>query len=70
MKIGKIDLCERANMRIGKITSSTKYRMENCEFLQLNFGFPHLKSCRNLMFSQFRKFQKILIWEILEIFNL
>ena len=45
IKIEKIDLYQRANMRIDKIASSAEYRMdeqfENCQFLEPKFGFTN-----------------------------
>ena len=47
-------------MRIGKITSSMEYQMDeqfqNRPFLEPNFGFPNLKKSRNLLLFQFRQF--------------
>ena len=56
----RIDLYQRANMRIGK----------NRKFLERNFDFPNWKISRNSLIFQFRQFQKLLIWKIRKNFNL
>ena len=61
-------------MKIGKIASSAEYRMDkqlqNCQFLQPNFGLPHWKSSRNLLNFQFGQFQKFLMRQVSKIVNL
>ena len=45
-------------MRIDKIVSSAKYRMDeqfqNWQFLEANFGFPNWTNSRILLIIQFR----------------
>ena len=67
-------LYQSANMRIGKISSSVEYRMDehfrNCQFLERNFDFRNWKNCRNLLIFQFRHFQTFWIRKIPKISNL
>ena len=50
-------------MRIGKITSSAEYRIEeqfqNCQFLEPNVGFPNWKNSGSLLICQFNQIPKI-----------
>ena len=68
IKIEKTDLYQTANIRIGKIASSAKYRMDdqfqNFLFLEPNFGFPNWKNSRSLLIFQFKKFRKFVIIKI------
>ena len=58
----KINLWQRANMRIGKMASSAEYRMDkqfqNFQFLKPNFGFS------SFLVVQFGQFQKFLSWKV------
>ena len=53
IKIEKIDLYQRTNMRIDKISSSAEHLMneqfQNCHFWETNFGFANWKKSRNLL---------------------
>ena len=58
IKIEKIDLYERADMRIGKIASSAEYQMDE-----------QFQKSRNLWIFRFRQVKKFLIWKISRISN-
>ena len=51
MKIEKIDVYERKNMKIGKISSNAEYGMDelNVTVFRTKFWFPKLKFCKNLL---------------------
>ena len=75
IKIEKIDFYQKVNMRIDKIASSAKYRMnekfQNCQFFSQNYEFPiwiilKIVSFENSKNFQVGKFQKFLILRILK----
>ena len=65
-------------MRIGKIASSVKYRIDepfrNCPFLELNCDFPNgfffFTNLFIFQFGQFQKFPNLLIWKLPKVDNL
>ena len=71
MKIEKVDLYQRANMRIGKISSNTEYRIEeqfqNLIIFLVKFWFSKLRKFKNV---QLKKLQKYPIWKNTKIYSL
>ena len=65
MEIEKIDLYQKANMRIDKNTSSRKY-----ESISNTRTIPNLKNSRNLLIFQIGKFRKFPVLKIPNIFTL